>query len=63
MRGQDVSDLCRQIAAEYADRVTGGAASSAHGADPVGLIGRLDDYARTLRDLSDEAAAKDESPQ
>ena len=56
MSGTDLSDLCRQIAAEHADRV------AANGADPLALIGRLDDYARALRDLSDDVAARDESP-
>ena len=62
MSGADLSDLCRQIAAEHADRVSGGAAPAANGADPLALIGRLDDYARALRNLSDEVAARDESP-
>jgi DNA-binding winged helix-turn-helix (wHTH) protein len=57
-----LTDLCRQIAAEHADRVVGGAAPSANGADPLALIGRLDDYAQALRDLSDQVTASEESP-
>jgi hypothetical protein len=62
MSGTDLSDLCRQIAAEHAERVAGGAAPAANGGDPLALIGRLDDYAQVLRDLSDEVAATEESP-
>jgi hypothetical protein len=62
MSDADLTDLCRQIAAEHADRVAGGAASAANGADPLPLVGRLDDYARALRNLSDEVEANAESP-
>ena len=58
MSDADLTDLCRQIAAEHADRVAGGAAPAANGADPLALIGRLDDYAQALRDLSDDFKAK-----
>jgi hypothetical protein len=62
MSGQDLSDLCRQIAAEQADRVAGEVARAANGGDPLALVGRLDDYAQALRDLSDEVKAEEESP-
>ena len=62
MSDADLTDLCRQIAAEHADRVAGGAAPAANGADPLALVGRLDAYARALRDLSDEVEANEESP-
>jgi hypothetical protein len=56
MSGTDLSDLCRQIAAEHAERVAGGAASAANGADPLALIGGLDAYADAILDLSAEFA-------
>jgi len=62
MSDADLTDLCSQIAAEHAHRVAGGAASSANGADPLALIRRLDDYAQTLRNLSDEVDANEVSP-
>jgi hypothetical protein len=61
MSGQDLVDLCRQIAAEHADRVAGGAVPAANGADPLALVGRLGAYAGALRDLSDEVEANEES--
>jgi hypothetical protein len=61
MSDPDLTDLCRQIAGDHADRVAGGPAPAASGADPVGLIGRLDDYAQALRGLSDEVTAREES--
>ncbi len=56
MSGHDLGDVCRQIAAEYADRVAGGQAPAAVGADPLTLIGRLDAYAEALHDLSEGLA-------
>ena len=56
-----LTDLCRRIAAEHADRAVGGAAPSANRADPLALVGRLDAYAGALRDLSDEVEANEES--
>jgi hypothetical protein len=58
---RDLGDLCRQIAAEHADRVAGGLAPAASGGDPLALVGRLDDYGQALRDLSDEVKAEEES--
>ena len=54
MSGQDVDDVCRQIAAEHADRVARGQAPAAFGADPLALIGRLDGYAEAIHDLSED---------
>jgi hypothetical protein len=58
MSDADLTGLCRQIAAEHADRV------AANGADPPALVGRLDAYAEAIQDLSAELAGevKDESP-
>jgi hypothetical protein len=56
-----LTDLCRRIAAEHADRAVGGAAPSANRADPLALIETLDDYAQALRDLSDQVKASEES--
>jgi hypothetical protein len=62
MSDQDLGDVCRQIAAEHADRAAGGRARAAFGADPLALIGRLDAYAEALRDVSEGVAdeAKEE---
>jgi hypothetical protein len=62
MSGQDLGDLCRQIAAEHANRVAGGVAPAPNGADPLALVGMLDDYGQALRGLSDEVKADEESP-
>jgi hypothetical protein len=64
MNGQDLGDVCRQIAAEHANRIAGGEAPAAFGADPVALIGRLDAYAEALRDVSEGVAdeVKEEPP-
>ena len=62
MSDADLSDLCRQIAAEHADQVAGGAAPAANGTDPLALVGRLDAYASALRDLADEVDANEVSP-
>jgi hypothetical protein len=61
MSDADLTDLCRQIAAEHAVRLAGGAASAANGGDPLALLARLDAYAGALRDLSDEIEANEES--
>jgi hypothetical protein len=61
MSDAHLTDLCRQIAAEHADGVAGGAAPAADGADPLALVRRLDAYAGALRDLSDEVNANEES--
>jgi hypothetical protein len=53
MSGEDLSDVCRQIAAEHADRLIRGEARGAGASDPLALIGRLDAYADVLRDLSE----------
>jgi len=64
MSGQDLSDLCRQIAAEHADRLAGGAEPAANTADPLTLIRRLDVYAEAIQDLSAGVAdeVKEEPP-
>ena len=64
MSGHDVGDVCRQIAAERADRLVSGRAPATCGADPLGLIARLDAYAEALRDLSGGVAdeVKEEPP-
>jgi hypothetical protein len=62
MSETDLTDLCRRIVAEHADRVAGGAAPAANGADPLALVRRLDAYAQALRDLSGDFKAKEESP-
>ena len=64
MSDADLTDLCSQIAAEHADRVAGGAARSANGADPLALVGRLDAYGEAIQDLSADIAdeVKEESP-
>ena len=64
MSGQDLGDVCRQIAAEHAERVVGGQAPAACGADPLALIGRLDAYADALHDLSEGVPdeAREDSP-
>ena len=54
MSGQDVGDVCRQIAAEHADRVARGQAPAAFGGDALAMIGRLDGYAEALHDLSED---------
>jgi hypothetical protein len=56
MSDADLTDLCRQIAAEHADGVAGGMAPAADGADPLALIGGLDAYADAIQDLSAEFA-------
>jgi len=53
MSGQELSDVCRQIAAEQADRLIRAEAPGAGGSDPVALIGRLDAYADAFHELSD----------
>jgi hypothetical protein len=64
MSDADLTDLCRQIATEHAERVVGGAARSANGADPLALAGRLNAYGDAIQDLSAEVAdeVKEESP-
>jgi hypothetical protein len=62
MSDADLTDLCTQIAAEHAERFAEGATSVAKGVDPLALVGRLDAYGQALRVLSDEVAAKEESP-
>ena len=64
MSSRDLIDLCRQIAAEHADRLGGRQAPTACGSDPLALIGRLDGFGTTLKDLSDDVAdqVKEESP-
>jgi hypothetical protein len=52
MSDHDLGDVCRQIAAEHAARVTRGDGPGAFGSDPLALIGRLDAYADALHDLS-----------
>jgi len=58
MSDADLADLCRQIAAEHADRV------AANGAGPLALVRRLDAYGEAIQDLSADIAdeVKDESP-
>lgn len=53
MSGQDLGDVCRQIAAEHADRLIRGEAPGAGGSDPLALLGRLDAYSEALHDLSE----------
>lgn len=64
MSDAELTDLCRQIAAEHAERVVEGAARSANGADPLALFGRLDTYAEALRNASEAVVddVKEESP-
>jgi hypothetical protein len=64
MSDADLTDLCRQIAAEYAHRVAGRAGSSANGADPLALVGRLNAYGEAIQDLSADIAdeVKEEWP-
>jgi hypothetical protein len=62
MSDTDLTDLCRQIAAEHADRVAGRPAPVANEADPLALVARLDAYASALRDLADEVDANEVSP-
>jgi hypothetical protein len=64
MSDADLTDLCRQIAAEHAERVVGGAMSVASGFDPLALVGRLDAYGEAIQDLSADVAeeVKEESP-
>jgi hypothetical protein len=62
MSDADLTDLCRQIAAEHAERRAGEHTQAPFGADPLALIGRLGDYTQALGDLSDEVEAKEESP-
>jgi hypothetical protein len=63
MSDADLTDLCRQIATEHAERVVGGAARSANGADPLALVGRLDAYGEAVQGLSTDIAdqVKEES--
>jgi hypothetical protein len=61
MSDADLTDLCKQIAAEHADGVSGRAAPAASGGDPLALVGQLDAHAGALRDLSDEVEANEES--
>jgi hypothetical protein len=61
MSDGDLTDLCRQIAAEHAERVAGGAVPAANGVDPLALVRTLDDYAGALRNLSDELEGNEES--
>jgi hypothetical protein len=58
MSDADLTDLCRKIVAEHADRV------AANGADPLAIVGGLDAYAEAIQDLSANIAdeVKDESP-
>jgi len=58
MSDADLAALCRQIAAEHADRV------AANEADPLALVGRLDAYGQAIRDLSADVAdeVKEEWP-
>lgn len=64
MSDADLTDLCRQIAAEHADRIAGGAAPSANGADPLALVRRLNAYGEAVQGLSTDIAdeVKEESP-
>ena len=64
MSDADLTALCRQIAAEHADSVVGGAAPSANGADPVVLVGRLNAYGEAIQDLSADIAdeVEEEAP-
>jgi hypothetical protein len=62
MSDANLTDLCRQIAAEHADRVAGGMVPGANAGDPLAVVGSLDDYAQALRDLSDEVKGEEESP-
>jgi hypothetical protein len=64
MSDADLTDLCRQIAAEHAGRVAGGVTPAATGTDPLALVGSLDAYADAIKDLSAGVAedVKEESP-
>ena len=64
MSDPNLTDLCRQIAAEHAERVAGGAMSVANGFDPLALVRRLNAYGEAVQGLSTDIAdeVEEESP-